>query len=126
MIKNHPYQNIYFNLLAGTQPNKNYELDYWGLSNKDSLNYLISKEKGQINLFVLSTSPYKHSLSLIHLDDRNRFNFVSSIEDADYLLTNHYYQKKDPIKYKYYLDNKYKLVNEIMVDNIVINSIYKK
>ena len=126
MIKNHPYQNIYFNLLAGKQPNKNYELDYWGLSNRDSLNYLISKEKGQINLFVLSTSPYEHSLSLIHLDNRNRFNFVSSIEEADYLLTNHYYQKKDPIKYKYYLDNKYKLVNEIMVDNIVINSIYKK
>ena len=52
--------------------------------------------------------------------------FIIQNEDANFLLTNHYYQRKNPVKYKKYLDNKYKLVKEIKVDNIVINSIYKK
>ena len=126
MYKNHPYQNIYFNFLAGKDPNVNFELDYWGLSNREALNYLIKNETGELNVYILSISPYQKSLSMIDASDRNRVKFVKSIDDANFLLTNHYYQRKNPVKYKKYLDNKYKLVKEIKVDNIVINSIYKK
>jgi len=87
---------------------------------------LIKNETGELNLYILSISPYKKSLSMIDASDRNRVKFVKSIDDANFLLTNHYYQRKNPVKYKKYLDNKYKLVKEIKVDNIVINSIYKK
>src|SRR6185503_17656564 len=38
MIKNHPYQDLYFNRLAGKnlgEVQKHFELDYWGLSYRE-------------------------------------------------------------------------------------------
>ena len=127
MIKNHPYQNIYFNFLAGKNPSLNFELDYWGLSNKDTLNYILKKDKkNNIKIYILSESPYQFSLSLINKNDRKRIEFVKSKEVADYLVTNHYYQKQDPSKFKDYLDSNYMLEKEFKVDNFAINTIYKK
>ena len=127
MIKNHPYQNIYFNFLAGKNPGLNFELDYWGLSNKDTLNYILKKDKkNNIKIHILSVSPYQFSLSLVNKNDRKRIEFVKSKEVADYLVTNHYYQKKDPNKFKVYLDSNYMLEKEFKVDNFAINTIYKK
>ncbi len=37
MIKNHPHQYVYFNILAGKNYNKNFEMDYWGISNTMAL-----------------------------------------------------------------------------------------
>ena len=38
MIRDHPYQNVYFNLLAGSDKRHRFELDYWGLSYKEAWN----------------------------------------------------------------------------------------
>ena len=35
MFNNHPHQNVYFNLLAGKNFNEKFEMDYWGVSNKN-------------------------------------------------------------------------------------------
>ena len=37
LIKLHPYQNIYFNFLVEKKANSLFEIDYWGVSNKDAL-----------------------------------------------------------------------------------------
>lgn len=34
MVKDHPHQNVYFNFFAGKNIETKFELDYWGLSNK--------------------------------------------------------------------------------------------
>ena len=54
-----------------------------------------------------------------------KINFVDNISDADFLVTNHYYQKGNPAKINQGLIKKFKLFKEFKVDKIPINSIYK-
>ena len=133
MIKNHPFQFVYFNALAGKNINKNFELDYWGTSNKSLLNYLLKNEtKKNINVYIFSDSPYYKSLPMLDKEQRNRIKFVRTVEKADYLVSNHYYafgnRKKhtdNPILLNIELKKKYKLFKEIKVDDLPINSVYK-
>ena len=45
MIKNHPHQNVYFNIIAQNNFNENFEMDYWGTSNKNVLEYIAKNTK---------------------------------------------------------------------------------
>ena len=42
MIKNHPHQNVYFNKFAGKKFSSKFELDYWGLTYKENLKFLLN------------------------------------------------------------------------------------
>ena len=133
MFKNHPNQFVYFNFLAGKNVNDKFEIDYWGTSNAHLLNYLLKiDQKEEIKIYIFSDSPYYFSLPIIDKKQRNRIKFVSDINSADYLVSNHYYafgkRKKaidNPILLNNGLKKKFKLVKEIKVDNFPINSIYK-
>jgi len=41
MIKNHPYQQVYFNYIAHKDFNKNFEMDYMGVTNKNALEFIV-------------------------------------------------------------------------------------
>ena len=91
-----------------------------------TLSYILkNNDKNEINIFVLSVSPYNFSTYMLNEEDKKRIKFVKSIKEADYLVTNHYYQKGEPDTIKNNLNNTYKLIKEFKVDNITINSIYK-
>lgn len=127
IINNHPYQFVYYNLLAKNKVKANFELDYWGVSNKDSLEYLLDNfEKDKYLVYVYSNSPYYHSKNLIDKNKREKIIFVKKIEDAEFILTNHYYLDKNPIEKDKYLYDNFKLINQIIINNNAINSIFKK
>jgi|TARA_B100001964_G_scaffold101623_1_gene113586 hypothetical protein len=126
MAKNHPFQFVYFNKLAGNSIAENFELDYWGVSNKNSLTYIAENDKRQkLKIYVFSESPYHFSLLMMKRNERQRFEFVNNIDDANYLVTNHYYQKDVPIEQNKKLLKKFNLYKEYKVDDLIINSIYK-
>ena len=126
MTQNHPYQYMYFNFLTGKNVAKNFELDYWGLSNLSSLSYILkNSDKKKARIFVSSVSPYIFSTYMLNEEDQKRIEFVQYVKDADYIVTNHYYQKGNPTTIKNNLSSRYKLIKEFKVDNISINSIYK-
>ena len=133
MVKNHPYQFVYFNSLAGKNINNNFEIDYWGTSNLHILNYLLEYDKKkEIKIYIFSDSPYYFSLPIIDKNQRDRIKFINDINSADYLVTNHYYafgkRKKiadNPTVLNNILKKKFILIKEIKVDNFPINSIYK-
>ena len=55
IYKLHPFQGIYFNILAGNEIHKRYEIDYWELSNLHFLKKLIKIEKKEsINMVLLA------------------------------------------------------------------------
>ena len=126
MVQNHPYQFIYFNKLAGKNVENKFELDYWGTSNKDVLDYILNNsEKRIIKIYILSSSPYEYSLSLIDKNKRDRIAFVDNKKDADFLVTNHYYQKDNPVNVNNKLKKEFKIFKEFKVDGMPINTIFK-
>ena len=125
MIKNHPHQYVYFNFLAGKNFNKKFEVDYWGLSYKKNIEYLLDYQKvGKINLFNLSDIQLYYPLLGFDNNDRNRINVVNSPEEADYFMTNYYYI--NPNRVNSFSTRKLKILNEIKVDEISINTLFKK
>ena len=124
---NHPYQYVYYNFLTKNKVKSNFELDYWGVSNKDSLEYLLDNyKKDKFLVYVYSNSPYYYSKKLIDKNKRDKIIFVKKIEDAEFILTNHYYLNQNPIKKDEYLYNNFELINQIIVNNNSINSIFRK
>jgi len=96
MISSHPHQNVYFNYLAGNSPEKikeRFELDYWGLSFKQGLEYLLREnpEQKQINVYVEHWPGIANAQFLSELG-RARINIVEATKNADYLITNFRWQ----------------------------------
>ena len=126
MIKNHPYQFVYFNKFAGENIGNSFDVDYWGVSNKSALTYIVSNDKkDRLKIYVSSNSPYHFSSLLMDKNNRKRLKFVNNVSDADFLVTNHFYQKGNPAFINQKLKKKFKLFKEFKVDDIIINSIYK-
>ena len=63
---------------------------------------------------------------MLDKDTQNKLIFVNNLESADFIVTNHYYQKEIPIVLENNLKNDFKLIYEIKSNNVSINSIYKK
>ncbi len=125
MYNNHPYQFLYFNKLATNKPQNLFELDYWGVSNRSVLNYIIENNKTKISkIYVYSKSPYALS-TLLDKENREKVKFVKNLNEADFLVTNHYYQIGNPIEINNELKSRYKLLKEFNLDGMTFNSIYK-
>lgn len=126
IFKNHPFQYVYFNNLINKKNlQKKFDLDYWGLSYKQSIQYLLNNEKEE-KLIVYNMTKYnKLFYHLFSFDkiSRDRIIVSKNKDDAKFILTN-YHNDKNEYK-KNFFDN-YELYHEIRVDGFPINSIYKR
>ena len=123
MSINHPYQMVYFNYLAEKKVQDKFELDYWGLSNKDAIRYIIKRDKSNsINIFGMSRTRLNFTMFILSKEEKDRINIVDNENEADYIITNYNgLPRRD-----YFLKKNFKIFNEIKVDNIIINSTFKK
>lgn len=120
MIKNHPHQNVYFNILVSNNLEDNWELDYWRLSYKQGLQFLLKNEKKR-PIYI-----YSHSESLLYpvilnsqilsSDERRSFIFGDNSYRADYFFTNFSMNKNSRYCYEIY---------SIIIEGTKIMSIYK-
>jgi hypothetical protein len=103
MIKYHPHQNVYFNFLAGRETTKNFEADYWGLSYRQALEFLLEYDhRDSIPVFAINF-PGSFNAQILPEDQRKRLKFVVS-QEADYWLSNYrfpgehnrYFRKEPP------------------------------
>ena len=117
MIRYHPFQNVYFNNLAGNNVGTKYELDYWGLSFRQGLEYIVKKDKRPvIGLTANVIAPMVNNAVFLGKQDISRLR-RTNIHQADYFLTNYRWHPQP-----------YKLTNEvysISVDNQKIMSVFK-
>jgi hypothetical protein len=122
MIRSHPYQNVYFNCLAGNAAEK-FELDYWGLSYKQALEFILESDKRKIINIAVETSPGEYNAKIIEREDRQRINFVP-LENADYYISSF----RDPAERLNDQKKEFPHINEIFsvnVDNLKIIGVYK-
>ncbi len=93
MIRNHPHQNVYFNALAQLvhKPlEKNFELDYWGLSYRQGLERVLELEPYPNKLKIAAEdASCKVNLNILKAQDRERIEFVDDRNAANYFLTNY-------------------------------------
>jgi hypothetical protein len=96
-IRNHPYENVYFNILAGKNMEvvkQRFDLDTWGLSYKSGLDYILKNDdRSTIKILVLSPGPNNKTELYLPVKDRERLEFVDYLDGADYFLTNFRCQK---------------------------------
>lgn len=93
MIRWHPFQNVYFNRLAGRRAAvpERFEADYWGLSARRLLEHVLATDdRSEIGLLALEPSVETSALILPRAD-RQRLRFVTEARDADYVVTHHRY-----------------------------------
>lgn len=90
MIRAHPMQNVYFNVLAGSDWRRTYDVDYWGLGNRAALEYLLAHDPSPtFTLRPESFTDLGHALLLLRPADRARVRIVDKDQPAKYVLNNY-------------------------------------
>ena len=121
MIRNHPFEHVYFNRLAGAdmqQVKQRYELDYWGLSYRKALEYIVRTDTaGHIRIFA-TTYPGRVNVAMLPRADRARVELVASDAEADYVMTNYRFHPQD-----YGYTNE---VYSVRVGNASIASVFRR
>jgi hypothetical protein len=88
MVKWHPHQNIYFSTVAGNDIEKHWELDYWGLSYKQALEY-IEETYPEMETIKVSAKNFPGENNVNMLENSEKFVVVGSPGEADFYLTNY-------------------------------------
>lgn len=117
MVRNHPYQNVYFNRLIGRNIRENFDLDYWGLSYRQALEYILANDTGETIRVHVTTNPGRLNAKILTPANRDRLIYVHKPDNAKYVLSN-YGWHKEGFSYK---DEFY----SIIVDGTKIMTTYK-
>jgi hypothetical protein len=92
MVRYHPYQNVYFNRFAGKNTatiKKKFELDYWGLSYRKALEYILKNDsEEEIPVYVAQLAG-RFTRDIIKQSDRRRLKYVLNPEEAKYFVSNY-------------------------------------
>ncbi len=92
MVRNHPLNHIYFNELVSHEEDSlrhNYEMDYWGLSMKQGLEYIAANDTSK-HIKIASDfalTPIRNNIQMLPMQDRVRFDTIGW-QKADYFMTN--------------------------------------
>jgi len=124
MVRYHPYQNLYFNGLVGRdigEAKKNFTLDYWGLSYRKALEYILKNDKSRRIPIAVADLSGKFNILILPSEDRRRVVFVP-VDKAKYFLTN---DMQSPYPSDSYRENYGHEYYSIRVDGMKIMVVYK-
>ena len=122
----HPYQNVYFNALAGDRWDRKYEMDYWGLSNLAGLQEIARRDsRANITIAHLGISSVNQALLMLPPGDRERIKIIDDPGHADYLVTNYRVLGTTDAETFARLRQDVRPYFEIQVDDKAIYSVFK-
>ncbi len=116
----YPFHNVYFNQIVNKEPEAiryNFEQDYWGLSYKQGLDYIVKNDERKDIKIMADELPLYSNLSILF--DRNKINAVFDIQTADYAIKIYRNHRNDYDNYKG------KEVYSIKVNNSKIVTVFK-
>lgn len=98
MVKNAPFQHLYFNFLVNrgevNKIRKSYEMDYWGTGYKQALDYILERDKSPVIKIAVENFPGKVNVGLLRPDQRARIALVEK-RDCTYFITNYRWHPQD-------------------------------
>jgi hypothetical protein len=98
MLRCHPHQNVYFNWLAGSSQTmrSRFELDYWGLSYKQAIDYILAHEAADQILIYLNNPPGRQYIdNTLPPQDSARLVRTSELSQARYFVTEFRWHPQD-------------------------------
>jgi hypothetical protein len=110
IINLHPYQNVYFNRLAGADYNdvkKRFEVDYWGLTYREALESICRNDSSPHIRVYVANEPGLTNTIMLEPEDRNRISVTVYPELADYFITEY---RNHPTDYS--MRSKYSIVRK--------------
>ena len=129
MIVYHPYQNIYFNNFFNKNAHEKFEVDYWGLTGKKFLEYILFLEKNKklIKIGTASFLPLERTTKLLSEKDRKKILIVGqNFQDADYLYTNFISEVDKNSNDKYKIPNNFSKIDEFILNSTIVYQVFKK
>ena len=90
MVRYHPFENVYFNLFAGnpTTLRQRFELDYWGLSYKQGIDFILANDSSKsIKIFVADPPGEDYINSGLTSQNKARIIPVDDPVDANYFVS---------------------------------------
>jgi len=122
MIKSHPFEDVYFNILLSKKDQylrKTFELDYWGTSYKQALEYIVARDRSPVLKIKVANLPGEYNSYILKPEDRKRIQYVEADDQADYFITDYRWH---PWDYPY---PKEKKIFSITIQNSEICSAWK-
>ena len=124
--KNHPHQYVYFNPIFKSITKNNFELDYWGISNRSVLEQIFHiNEKNDFKVTTISYTSLNDSLRILDPKIREKISIVYDLNDADYVIDNHR-KKWSSTPGEENLEKNFSIIYSLIVDGNIINTVYKK
>ncbi|SMB81934.1 hypothetical protein SAMN00120144_3033 [Hymenobacter roseosalivarius DSM 11622] len=122
IARDHPHQQTYFSILPPSFAQRNFDLDYWGLSYRQGLEWVLAHDQAP-TISVHSPWPsgtlvYTNSL-ILPPTDRARLRFTNH-QNADYILTNYRYRTQS------FPDTIGREVHTIRVNGVRILSVFRR
>lgn len=88
MVRYHPFQNVYFNIFAGHERARRFDIDYWGLSGRTALEMILKNDSRHlIRVFPDGLLNIVAHTKMLDPEYRNRFEITESLDSADYVIT---------------------------------------
>jgi len=123
MIKHHPFQYTHFNSIYKTFVKKDFDLDYMGLSIKNSLEYILKNDKRDIIKVSGFGETWIKGNTLILSEAFKKRLEVVNYNESDYIID----AFRPSVGKKMIIDSeKFSKFYDLIVDGKIINSIYKK
>ena len=106
-------------------------IDYWGLGNKKTIDFLLLKK----NEFSISNSSFT-PLHYLKYSKRNDFPYSKAIifngtslknkSLSDFIFTNYYYNQNPMNIEKFNIPKNYKSYYKLIINDIIVNEIFTK
>jgi hypothetical protein len=92
MIREHPFQEVYFSILSADMAERLFDRDYWGLSSRHGLEWVLAHDSAPvINVTATHPSLLYHNSLILPPKARARLRYIPQARhsEADYYFT-HY------------------------------------
>ena len=129
IIKMHPHQHVYFNGLANSFIKGKFALDYWGVSNSQTLNHLLkntNNDEFPIKISSASFTDLNKTKLIMEAADANKINFIEDRHyESDFIFTNYYYFTR-PIynKKRYIIPDYFKSYYKFEINGNIVNELF--
>ena len=120
IIKLHPYEQVYFNHFVSKKDDnrrKTFEQDYWGLSFREGLEYILKQDETPQIKVCFSNAAGPNNILALAPGQQKRIVVVDAMDSADYFITNYRYHPQD---YDYG-----KPVYQVIRDKTTLLSVYQ-